>query len=353
MRKITIVGLGSGDISNISLGAYNTVKNAKNLFLRTSVHPIVQELKNVEFSTFDYLYESKQNFEEIYSSIVDILIKEVLEKNDIVYAVLGHPRVAETSVDLILKDERISEFGIEIEILSSNSFIDDMFVFLNVDPTTNGFLILDAMSFDRKNLFSTSDMVFTQVYDKFVASELKIQLLEYYSEDAEVILFKGAGVKDIEHKISLKLYELDMLGFEFDHLTSIYIPYKKDRLKYKTLFDLEATMEILRGENGCPWDKKQNYESLIPHLREELEELIVAIQKYDIDNMVEELGDVLMLLVMEAQFGKEDEYFNILEVVHKVTEKMIFRHPYVFSKEENVTVDEANLIWEIQKSKEK
>ena len=94
--------------------------------------------------------------------------------------------------------------------------------------------------------------------------------------------------------------------------------------------DLVETFAILRGPNGCPWDKKQTHESLIKNLREESEELIAAIEKKDAANMQEELGDVLLQVLLHAQIAKEEGLFSIDDVIQGLYDKLHYRHPHVF-----------------------
>lgn len=353
--KITVVGLGSGGVSDISLGAFRAIREARFLYLRTEKHPVVDCLsqQGIQFRSFDCYYESGDSFEEVYASIVEELICAAKANGEIVYAVPGHPRVAETTVDILLSDSRIKQYSIELEIIPSNSFLDNLFIFLDVDPSKRGFTVLDALQFDLQSIRSQTDIVFTQVYDRRIASELKLKLMECLRDESRVILFKAAGVEGIEEKIELKLFEIDRSEFEFDHLTSVYIPFVPDNYRHKTIYDLMRTIEILRSEEGCPWDRKQTPTSIIPNMYEEMEELVEAIKKTDIDNIVEELGDVLMLLAMQARFGEEDEYFNMPDVVDGIVQKLIFRHPHVFGNDKVSSIEEANEIWEHQKMREK
>lgn len=353
--KIQIVGLGSGGISSISYAAYQALRKSDHVFLRTCLHPIVSDLDKIgiTYRSFDHLYEKESSFEQVYHQIADILIREVQSEREILYAVPGHPKVAETSVDILLNDPRLKELSVETELIASTSFLDDMFIFLEIDPTKQGFLLLDALNFDDESLYAKADMVFAQVYSKYIASELKLRLLNHFAEETPIVLFKSAGVKDLEEKKTVFLYEMDHTDFEFDHLSSVFVSYQKENLKYKTFFDLLNTISVLRGENGCPWDKAQNAKSLIPHLREEVQELVDAIEKDDIDNIVEELGDVLMILSMEARFGEEEEFFTMLDVVDGIVRKLIFRHPHVFGEKTAGSLIEANSIWNEQKNQEK
>lgn len=102
--------------------------------------------------------------------------------------------------------------------------------------------------------------------------------------------------------------------------------------------DLVNIMATLRSENGCPWDRKQTHQSLLPYLVEESHEYIDAAQANDKVHMAEELGDVLFQIVFHSQVAKENGDFCIDDVVQGICEKMIRRHPHVFG---DVKVDNA------------
>ena len=111
-------------------------------------------------------------------------------------------------------------------------------------------------------------------------------------------------------------------------------------------------MNTLRGENGCDWDKKQTHESLKKYVIEEAYELCQAIDNYDIDEMIEELGDILLQIIFHCQIGKEEGYFDLKEVVNGICTKLINRHPHVFN---NVDLDMSQFekTWEELKRDEK
>jgi tetrapyrrole methylase family protein/MazG family protein len=110
-------------------------------------------------------------------------------------------------------------------------------------------------------------------------------------------------------------------------------------------------MERLRGDRGCPWDKKQKIESFKTFLLEEVYELIEAIEKDNPDSIKEELGDLLFHIIFIAQICKEEGKFEIKDVLRFTYEKMVRRHPHVFSNEE--TPDFIPKKWEEIKKKEK
>ena len=121
-----------------------------------------------------------------------------------------------------------------------------------------------------------------------------------------------------------------------------------------TFADLVETFAILRGPNGCPWDKKQTHETLIKNMREEAEELIDAIEKKDAENMKEELGDVLLQVLLHAQIAREEGLFTIDDVIQGLYDKLHRRHPHVFGGHAKVTSpQEALAVWKEMKKHEK
>jgi len=113
---------------------------------------------------------------------------------------------------------------------------------------------------------------------------------------------------------------------------------------------LVQIIEALRAEDGCPWDKKQTTQSLEKYLQEEFREIIEAIERRDHKNLCEELGDFLYLIVMLAEINRQDEKFTLQDVITKINEKLIRRHPHVFAEKKDL--DEITLRKQWQKIKE-
>lgn len=124
-------------------------------------------------------------------------------------------------------------------------------------------------------------------------------------------------------------------------------------MKMEKFDEFVATIAALRSENGCPWDRKQTHESLKECLVEETGEVLEAIDKKDDANLCEELGDVLLQVVMHAQIAAEEGRFTIEDVINGVNEKMIRRHPHVFGDIKVSSVEEGLDLWEQIKQKEK
>lgn len=108
----------------------------------------------------------------------------------------------------------------------------------------------------------------------------------------------------------------------------------------------------LRSPEGCPWDRKQDRESLKPYLVEEFYEVIDAIEDNDVDGIREELGDLLFQIVLHSQLSKEEGRFNINDVVEGIATKMVRRHPHVFGGEKLKTAEDVTEWWDEHKKKE-
>ncbi len=117
--------------------------------------------------------------------------------------------------------------------------------------------------------------------------------------------------------------------------------------------NLVTVIKKLRSPEGCPWDRKQTPESLIPQLLEEVYELIDAIYEKDSEKIKEELGDVLLHIVFQAVFLEEKNQFTIEDVIKEIVDKIIRRHPHVFANKKINSIEELNITWEKIKAKEK
>ncbi len=118
--------------------------------------------------------------------------------------------------------------------------------------------------------------------------------------------------------------------------------------------ELVTIMSQLRDpEKGCPWDLKQNFETIIPHTIEETFEVVDAIHNKDWNNLKEELGDLLFQVIFYSHLAKEEALFDFNEVVETVNEKLIRRHPHVFSETRFDSVAEIKANWELEKAKER
>lgn len=343
MNAITVIGLGNYGLDELPFGIYQLLNKTKKVYVRTLKHPVIDELPDVNWHSFDEIYERHDQFEAVYEDIVEQLV-EASRHQPVVYAVPGHPMVAETTTQLLLKRDDVN-----VTVKGGKSFIDDLFTAAGYDPN-DGFQLLDATQFETNRVNIRNALIVTQVYNQIVAGDLKISLMTKYPEDHPVVIITGArgAAATYQH---VPLYELDH-EFQESNLTSLFIPpVTGDGLngEFSTLVEVMTT---LVGPNGCPWDQKQTHQSLKRYLIEESYELMAAIDADDIDNIIEELGDILLQVVFHAAIAEKEEMFDVREVVTSITDKMIRRHPHVFGAEQISTIEELNVIWEAEKRKE-
>ncbi len=349
-KKVVIIGLGAGDLDQLPFGVYKKLQQEKNLFLRTKEHPVVAELEKegMQFQSFDRVYEKHDQFAEVYEEITEFLLAEAA-KAPVTYAVPGHPLIAERTVQLLL--ERGPERETEIEIGGGQSFLDAMFQSLAIDPI-EGFQLLDGTALVKEDLLLKSHTIIGQVYDAFVASDVKLTLMEKLPDEYEVYIVTAAGSSEEVIK-KVPLYELDR-EMELSNLTSVYVPPVEDeQILYKDFRKLRGIITELRGPNGCPWDKKQTHQSLKKYLIEESYELLEAIDNDDIDHMIEELGDVLLQVMLHAQIGEDEGYFSIDDVIEGLSSKMVRRHPHVFGDKTAENEEDVLRNWQEIKEQEK
>lgn len=347
MSKIEIIGLGAGDMDQLPLGIYKKLKHMQAVvYTRTIDHPVIRSLKQegVSFEAFDHVYETEEQFEAVYQRIVDTLIEKA-KTTSIIYTLPGHPMLAEKTVQLLLEQNEV-----EVEIAGGQSYLDDLFTVLKIDPI-DGFQFVDGTSFERSQLNYRQHTVFCQVYDPFIASEVKLALLEDLPSDYEITVVEAAGSTH-EMIRTVPLEDLDR-SMEVSNLTSVYVPPAPAALLNHTFTRLRETIATLRSPNGCPWDRVQTHESLRQYAIEEVYELIDAIDNQDEENIIEELGDLLLQVMLHSQIGEDDGYFNIDDVIGSITDKMIHRHPHVFADTTVESVDDVYKNWDELKKEEK
>lgn len=128
----------------------------------------------------------------------------------------------------------------------------------------------------------------------------------------------------------------------------------KRELKESYTFDeLREIIADLRGEDGCPWDRAQTFESLKKCLADETQEVFEAVDSGDRENLCEELGDVLLQVVINSQIAQEEGSFTLDDVINGICRKMVRRHPHVFGDEEAKTPEEALELWREIKRRER
>lgn len=218
---ITIAGLGPGAPGEITLSVWEALRSSSCTYLRTGKHPVVDWLsrENISFSTFDYLYQTSASFEAVYLQIAEAVITAA-QREPVLYAVPGHPLVAEESVSLIIKEAE--QRGLSIDLLPAVSFVDVVCTALRLDPGL-GLQIVDGLQLEHHLPLQDRPALISQVYSRLVAADVKVSLLELYPPEHRVTVIRAAGLPGEERIAVLPLSAIDRLEW-IDHLTSLYLP---------------------------------------------------------------------------------------------------------------------------------
>jgi tetrapyrrole methylase family protein/MazG family protein len=266
---------------------------------------------------------------------------------DVVYAVPGHPLVAERTVAML-------QARVAVEIVPGLSFADLAWVRLGVDPMARGARVVDGRDMEATEL--AGPMLIAQCDNPLVLSDVKLSLLEHLAPDTSVTVLQRLGAVD-EHVEVVTLVDLDR-RVEPDHLTSVYVDVptaaRDGALEFARLVQLTRR---LRDPGGCPWDAEQTHRSLSRYLLEESYEVVEAIEQIPsvagYDALADELGDVLYQVVFHAAIAEERDAFTVADVARGIHDKLVRRHPHVFG---DVVAREPDAVvrnWEQIKKDEK
>ncbi|HEY3079694.1 MAG TPA: nucleoside triphosphate pyrophosphohydrolase [Chloroflexota bacterium] len=344
MGVLTIVGLGPAGPELLTREAHDLISRADELYVRTRRHPTIAGLPfSGRLRSFDALYRRGATLEDVYATIAERLLRLAGRPRGVLYAVPGHPLVGERAVALTLALAAVQ--GVETRVVAGLSFLETAFAAARLDPLAAGLQILDAASLvadhftpeGRRQPFAerwrwidpTLPAVVAQVDSRRLASGLKLALLESYPPDHELVLARGGPRGGTSR---LPLVELDRAAV--DHLTTVVVP-PVARLDDLGGFEtLRHVVARLRAPGGCPWDREQTHESLRRELIEETYEVVDAVDRGagggDWSGLAEELGDVLMILMLHVQIASEGERFWLEDVLGAIDAKLLRRHPHVF-----------------------
>ena len=333
---ITLIGLGN-DAGDLSYLAYNALKQAKTVYIRTNLTKASQTLKDmqVEHKSFDHYYLKSKNFDTLCKKIYkDLLAQSRL--GDVVYCVDG--AVCEDRVcQRLLKTKKCTVYGGQ----SKASY------YLAKCGLGGGCTSLSSHEIELLSDNPVFPLVVYDIDDVLVAGRVKLYLSNYFGDEQKIYFIQNGKVKRIS------LYELDRFN-TYDYTTAIVLTSvsleKKERYNFD---DLLKILEVLRGENGCPWDRVQTKESITKNLIEECYELVDAINQNDDDKMREEIGDNLLQCAFHLIFAQERRAFNKSDVLSEVCAKLVYRHSHIFGQDKATSSDDALSVWEKNKMVEK
>jgi tetrapyrrole methylase family protein/MazG family protein len=346
---ITIVGLGPGDPDLLTREAWSVLESADEVYVRTCQHPTVKGFpSHITVQSFDHLYEKHEHFEDVYTLIIKRVIELGKRSEGVIYGVPGHPFVAEATCPEIIS--LAEQEGLSVRVIEGLSFIEPACTALRLDPFPR-LILMDALELGVLHYppFSpASPVLIAQIYSRLIASEIKVTLMSEYPDEHLVMLIHNAGTAN-QIVEQIKLFEIDR-SENIELRTVLFLPPLSNETSFEAFLELIAR---LRAPDGCPWDRKQTHQSLRPYLLEETYEVLNALDAEDMDRLSEELGDLLLQIILHAQIGTEMGEFNMTEVISGIYSKIVRRHPHVFA---DVTVESADGVvetWEKIKDMER
>jgi tetrapyrrole methylase family protein / MazG family protein len=346
---IYLVGLGPGDPLLLTRHAWQLLGSVTEVYLRTSQHPVISQLPaTLKIESFDYLYEQGENFEEVYNQIVERVLELGRRPQGVVYAVPGHPFVAEATVPEIAK--RARQEGLPVHVIEGISFLSVIYTILGIDPFP-AMLVLDALTLGSSytpTFPPDTPAIIAQIHSTAVASSVKLTLSEVYPDDHKVTLVHAAGTPQVIVE-DLPLHLIDQSP-HIGLLTALYLPPLGPGVSFESFQELIAH---LRSPDGCPWDREQDHQTLRPHLLEEAYEVLSALDQNDPEGLREELGDLLLQIVLHAQIAVEYGEFTMADVIKGIHHKIVRRHPHVFGDQEIADAEGVVRNWERLKAGER
>jgi len=349
MPGIILLGLGPGGPDQITREAWGFLTSGSEVWLRTRQHPVIAHLPpSITVHSFDDVYEHGESFEAVYSAIVQKVLELGRQPEGVIYAVPGHPLVAEATGPEVLL--RAAGEGLAVRIVEGVSFLEPTFSALGIDPFPR-LTLYDALTLGQAHvpLFPPdAPALIAQLYSRLIAAEVKVVLNATYPDEHRVFLVHAAGT-DLQRVENLALYQIDR-SEHIGALTCLYLP----PLEHGT--SLEALQEIvahLRSPEGCPWDREQTHASLRRHLLEESYEAIAAMDSGVAGDMREEFGDLLLQIMLNSQIAGELGEFTLTDVSKGIHDKIVRRHPHVFGDLKLEGVDSVLTNWERLKETER
>lgn len=353
---LTLCGLGPAGLDLLPEITLGRLRGAQALLVRTSRHPAAEQLRQqgVQFEALDRFYEKAATHEEAYRGIARYVWQLSLEKS-VTYATPGNPLVGEETVRLLL--EYANDQNRPVDLLPAPGFVEAVMLALarkGLVPRWTEWQVLDAQALPSPGWRTGVPTLIFQLDHPGAASSVKLALQEEYPEESEVWIVRGAGMPGLESVLRLPLYQIDRPAAGIhDHLTCLVAPPLPESHRRPRFHDFVELVAALRSPEGCPWDRAQTPESLKRFVLEEAYEVVEAVSSGDSHAIQDELGDLMLQVLLYAQIYSEWGDFDVRDVIGGIVEKLIRRHPHVFAGAEAATPEQVTANWEAIKKEER
>lgn len=350
-----MVGLGPGPAEWVTeAGRAALHAPAASVIARTDAHPgFMTVMAGRAFESLDGLYRTAASFDALVAAMVErIRAATADDEHGVVLAVPGDGSLGEALT------ARLRAEGLELTVVPGVPLASGALALAGIDAAI-GCQALDAealLAATGLNLVEPSPrwpLAVTGVYSTAVAGDLKLLLGKVYPAQYPCTVVRHAGLPEASTTV-LPLARLDREGVSFDHLTHVVLGPVATELPTGSAAGLRAVVARLRApEIGCPWDLAQTHASLVPYAIEEAYEVVDAIQEGTSTDLLEELGDLLLQVMLHAEMADQEGDFDLNDVLRGISEKLIRRHPHVFGDVEVGGASDVVRNWDQLKAREK
>lgn len=335
MGNIVVVGLGY-EIGQLTLEAVELMKSGAKIVLHTGRCGCAEWLKkeSIAYETLDALYEATEDFDE-HARMAAEAVCAASEEGDVVYGVFD---VRDRSVGALLDMTK------NVRIVAGPPAEGMLFA-----RAQGAVELLEASDWENYVLSSAKSALIRELDSRELASEVKLKLMEIYPDETAVFVHFGDG--GMAHT---ELYNLDRLK-KYDHRTCALVTAEPELVNLER-FDfarLQEVISVLLGPDGCPWDREQTHKSLKPYMIEEAYEVAGAIDEEDPYHLYDELGDMLLQVMLHSEIARKHGEFDIGDVITAISEKMISRHSHIFGSDHVDDAGEVTDLWNKNKMAER
>ncbi|GIV11555.1 MAG: MazG family protein [Fimbriimonadales bacterium] len=333
------VGLGAGGAQELSDSALQALRRAQRVFLIAPEHPSARVLELASVAYEPCPATPAQALETVLNA----------PERLIALATPGHPLIGNPVVPALL--DGAAQRNRPVRIVPSRSVLEPVLETVQL-AAPDGIQLLSAQRLPHLRIEPTLPTLWFDLDNPEHLRALQAQLLRYYPHDFQAYLIHAPGDDALTEYRLIAIGKLHQMPC--DTITYLLTPPCPQREGvYSGLEGLIRVVAALRAPNGCPWDREQTHASLKPHLLEETYETLEAIDSGDPIALREELGDLLLQVLMHSQIASEIGAFDLESVAQHLTEKLVARHPHVFGEAHAETAEQVLKNWDKTKRDQK
>lgn len=341
MGSIAIVGVGHDPHSPLDEATLRRLRGFDRVVVSSSDAVLREQLAQASIDTMALTDMGLAPDAPVERVIEGLAV--LAEQGDLAYVTSSYPFLRPRMLSGLLARTRAS-----IDVFPMPAPLQAILMAFDIDLTAD-LDIVDAQSLAPSIEQRGSHLIITNIHNKLVSKRVAAKLAEIYSADHEVVFAgcnDGAGFELSLHTVA------SLASAPACEDAALYVP--PSRILPPQGFDEFARLiAVLRGPDGCPWDKAQDHMSLRRHMIEEAYEAIAAIESGDDNELADELGDVLLQVLLHAQIAADEGRFDIGTVVARISEKIRRRHPHIFGDATADTPEQVITNWDAIKRTEK